>query len=284
VSGWLFSVSAENPRTGSACSRAGGEQQAITARAECRERIRTPLPPIRKQVRVVERSGVQYPSSARQGACSSGRTQPLRRMMRQSMRLTSRIRRKRVVIPVVSFVVLVAVFAALWRASLIVPIQAGGSQSMAPTFPACNGRWIAEGFTDRFRDPHRGEVVAIHARGQLGGAVVPDPEARDLNLGKRVIAIPGDLSLVAEVASSSTARRQTTSPQTPSREHVLARTSTSSSATIGASYKTAATSAPYHAMRSSGACFSSTGQSHDSACPATTTSLCRLGKCAGRDS
>jgi signal peptidase I len=63
---------------------------------------------------------------------------------------------------------------------------------MAPTIPACDGRWLAEGFTYRLRDPHRGEFVVFHARGQLGGAVAPDPEARDLSLGKRVIAIPGD--------------------------------------------------------------------------------------------
>ena len=63
---------------------------------------------------------------------------------------------------------------------------------MSPTIPACDGRWLTEGFTYRFRDPHRGEIVAFHARGQLGGSVVPDPEARDLNIGKRVIGVPGD--------------------------------------------------------------------------------------------
>jgi signal peptidase I len=63
---------------------------------------------------------------------------------------------------------------------------------MAPTLPACNGRLLAEGLTYRFRDPHRGEVVVIHARGQLGGPVTPDPSAHDLNLTKRVIAVPGD--------------------------------------------------------------------------------------------
>jgi signal peptidase I len=63
---------------------------------------------------------------------------------------------------------------------------------MSPTIPACNARSLAEGFTYRFRDPHHGEVVAIHVAGQLGGPVVPDPKARDLNLGKRVIGIPGD--------------------------------------------------------------------------------------------
>jgi signal peptidase I len=51
---------------------------------------------------------------------------------------------------------------------------------------------MAEGFTYRFRDPHRGEVVVIHARGQLGGPITPDPHARDLNLSKRVAGVPGD--------------------------------------------------------------------------------------------
>ena len=63
---------------------------------------------------------------------------------------------------------------------------------MSPTIPACDGRWLTEGFTYSFRDPHRGEIVAFRARGQLGGPVVPDPDARDLNIGKRVIGIPGD--------------------------------------------------------------------------------------------
>jgi signal peptidase I len=108
------------------------------------------------------------------------------------MKLRSRLRRKRVVIPVTTIVAVVVLFAVLWWASLLVPVMSGGSQSMAPTLPACNGRWLAEGFTYRFRDPHRGEVVVIHARGQLGGPVVPDPKARDLNLGKRVIGVPGD--------------------------------------------------------------------------------------------
>ena len=32
----------------------------------------------------------------------------------------------------------------------------------------------------------------IHARGQIGSPITPDPDARDLNLTKRVIGIPGD--------------------------------------------------------------------------------------------
>jgi signal peptidase I len=63
---------------------------------------------------------------------------------------------------------------------------------MAPTLPACNGRVLAEGFTYHVRDPHRGEIVVIHARGHLGGPITPDPHARDLNLTKRAIGVPGD--------------------------------------------------------------------------------------------
>ena len=96
------------------------------------------------------------------------------------------------VIPVVTIAALVALFAALWWEGLVVPGRAAGGSSMSPTIPACSGRWLAEGFTYRVRDPHRGEIVVIHARGQVGGPVVPDPQARDLNLGKRVIGIPGD--------------------------------------------------------------------------------------------
>ena len=57
--------------------------------------------------------------------------------------------------------------------------------------PACNGRGVAEGFTYRFRDPHRGEIVVFHASGEFGGAFTPDPSASG-SLEKRVIGIPGD--------------------------------------------------------------------------------------------
>jgi signal peptidase I len=104
----------------------------------------------------------------------------------------SRLRRKSVLVPVATIVGLILVVAVLWSTSLLVPVRSGGSQSMAPTIPACEGRYIAEGFTYRLRDPHRGEIVVIHARGRLGSPITPDPDARDLNLTKRVIGIPGD--------------------------------------------------------------------------------------------
>jgi signal peptidase I len=71
-------------------------------------------------------------------------------------------------------------------------VGGGKGASNAPTIPACNPRTLSEGFTYRFRDPHRGEMVIIHARGQVGSPITPDPEARDLNLTKRVIGVPGD--------------------------------------------------------------------------------------------
>jgi signal peptidase I len=104
----------------------------------------------------------------------------------------SRLRRKRVLIPIATIVGLVVVFAVLVATDLLVLVVGGKGASMAPTFPACNGRIIAESFTYHFRDPHRGEVVVIHARGELGGQITPDPHSRDLNLTKRVIGVPGD--------------------------------------------------------------------------------------------
>ena len=91
-----------------------------------------------------------------------------------------------------TIVVVVVLGVVLMGTGLIVLGRAAGGSSMSPTIPACNGRWLAENVTYRFRDPQRGEIVVIHARGQIEGSVVPDPAARDLNLGKRVIAVPGD--------------------------------------------------------------------------------------------
>jgi signal peptidase I len=103
-----------------------------------------------------------------------------------------RFRRKRVLIPLASLIAVLVLCFVLYRVELLALNRAAGSSSMAPTLPACNGRSIGEGFTYRFRDPHRGEVVLFHARGTLGGPVTPDPDGRDLLLGKRVIGVPGD--------------------------------------------------------------------------------------------
>jgi signal peptidase I len=103
-----------------------------------------------------------------------------------------RPRRKVVWVPIATVVALVVAFVILDATNLIVLVVGGKGASMAPTLPACNGRTLAEGFAYHFRDPDRGEIVVIHARGQLGGPITPDPHARDLNLTKRVIGIPRD--------------------------------------------------------------------------------------------
>ena len=89
--------------------------------------------------------------------------------------------------------VLAVAFGVLWFTGLLVPLSSAGTSSMAPTIPACNGRVLAEGLTYKRRDPHRGEIVAFHASGTIGGPVTPDAESRDLALQKRVVAIPGIL-------------------------------------------------------------------------------------------
>jgi signal peptidase I len=103
-----------------------------------------------------------------------------------------RLRRKRVWIPVTTVVAIIVVLVVLVATDLLVLIVGGKGASNAPTIPACNARDLAEGFTYHFRDPHRGEMVVIHARGDIGGTITPDPSSRDLNLTKRVIGTPGD--------------------------------------------------------------------------------------------
>jgi signal peptidase I len=99
-------------------------------------------------------------------------------------------RRKRVLIPLTIVAVLV-LLVALVLAELLFVVGGRGGVSMAPTMPACNGRGLAEGFTYRFRDPQRGELVVFHVAGELGGTLFPDPNA-SLSLSKRAIGIPGD--------------------------------------------------------------------------------------------
>jgi signal peptidase I len=105
------------------------------------------------------------------------------------------VRRKRVLIPVASLVAVVVLSFGLRKTDLISLTRASSGSSMSPTIPACDGRAIGEGFTYHFRDPHRGEIVVFHVRGVLGGPITPDPDSRDLSLGKRVIGIPGDTVL-----------------------------------------------------------------------------------------
>jgi signal peptidase I len=99
--------------------------------------------------------------------------------------------RRALVVTIGVVLVLVVIGFVLDRTWLLVPIVAGGGVSNAHTIQ-CDDRYIAEGFTYHFRDPKRGEMVVIHARGHVGGPITPDPKARDLDLTKRVIGIPGD--------------------------------------------------------------------------------------------
>ena len=103
-----------------------------------------------------------------------------------------RPRRKVVWVSVATVVALVVVAVVLQSTGLVVSTVGGKGASNAPTIPACNARTLSEGFAYHFRDPHRGELVVIHARGQIGSPITPDPDARDLNLTKRVIGVPGD--------------------------------------------------------------------------------------------
>ena len=86
--------------------------------------------------------------------------------------------------------VLALAFFILDRTFLLYPITANGV-SEEPTLQ-CHDRYLSEGFTYHFRDPRRGELVAIHSSGEIGGPITPDPKARDLALTKRVVGIPGD--------------------------------------------------------------------------------------------
>ncbi len=103
-----------------------------------------------------------------------------------------RPRGKVVWVPFATVVALVVVAVVLQSTGLVVSTVGGKGASNAPTIPACNARTLSEGFTYHFRDPHRGELAVIHARGQIGSPITPDPDARDLNLTKRVIGVPGD--------------------------------------------------------------------------------------------
>ena len=101
-------------------------------------------------------------------------------------------RGKRWSILLATLIVIVVLIVVLSLTGLILTGYAQGTFSMAPTLPACNGRYLDEDFTYRFRDPHRGEIVLFHARGEIGGTITPDPKSNQLGITKRVIGIPGD--------------------------------------------------------------------------------------------
>jgi signal peptidase I len=107
------------------------------------------------------------------------------------------LRRKRPLIAIAAVLAVIALLVGLDRSGLLQLNAAQGTDSMAPGLPPCNGFYFAEGFTYRFRDPRRGEIVFFHARGTVGGVAIPgtyipDPDSRDLQVTKRVIGVPGD--------------------------------------------------------------------------------------------
>jgi len=101
------------------------------------------------------------------------------------------LRRKRVLIPIASLVAIVVLLAVLQWTELLFPLRGPCPGAMFPTIPA-GGQVLAEGFTYRFRDPHRGEIVRFRVRGHLGGPLVPDPKSHDLAISQRIIGVPGD--------------------------------------------------------------------------------------------
>ena len=92
----------------------------------------------------------------------------------------------------VSLLVVVVALVILNLLSLWQINSESGTFRMAPTLPPCNGKVLAEGFTYLFRDPHRGEIVMFRARGSVSGQIVPTTHHANLQVNKRVIAIPGD--------------------------------------------------------------------------------------------
>jgi signal peptidase I len=88
--------------------------------------------------------------------------------------------------------VVVVVLVALNVASYWQVNDESGTFSMAPALPPCDGKVLAEGFTYLFRDPRRGEIVMFRARRSATGDIVPTAHGSNLQVNKRVIAVPGD--------------------------------------------------------------------------------------------
>jgi signal peptidase I len=103
------------------------------------------------------------------------------------MRHTRLLIRLTVVLAIVALLVVSNFRFQLWEIG-----GTNGTFSMAWTLPPCSGQVLVEGVSYHFRDPHRGEIVAFHARGAFGSEVTPDPHSRQLEINKRVIGIPGD--------------------------------------------------------------------------------------------
>jgi len=90
-------------------------------------------------------------------------------------------------------VIIVATLVVLNFAELLVAVEPDDTASMANTIPACDGRVLAEGLTDRIVDPSPQQVVAVHAAETDDGDIVPDRDATDRTLVLRVAAGPGDV-------------------------------------------------------------------------------------------
>ena len=100
---------------------------------------------------------------------------------------------RRLVWLVLGLLLLLGIAAGVLRLTgLVGTVSAGDSFSMAPSLPACSGREIVEAITYRFRDPRRGEIVAIHSADLTGSNVTPDSNLQRSTLTKRVIGTPGD--------------------------------------------------------------------------------------------
>jgi signal peptidase I len=90
-------------------------------------------------------------------------------------------------------VIVVAALVVLNFAELLVAVEPDDTASMANTIPACDGRVLAEGLTDRIVDPSPQQVVAVHAAETDDGDIIPDRDANDRTLVLRVAAGPGDV-------------------------------------------------------------------------------------------
>ena len=90
-------------------------------------------------------------------------------------------------------VIIVATLVVLDFAELLVAVEPDDTASMANTIPACDGRVLAEGLTDRIVDPSPQQVVAVHAAETDDGDIIPDRDADDRTLVLRVAAGPGDV-------------------------------------------------------------------------------------------
>jgi signal peptidase I len=104
--------------------------------------------------------------------------------------LRGSLKRKRILIPIASFVGIVLLLVLVQATGLLFPLRGRCPDWMYPTIPS-GGQVLAEGVTYHFRDPHRGEIARFHVRHSPGGGVVPDPNSHAA-VSERIIGVPGD--------------------------------------------------------------------------------------------